>query len=780
MQIFRNFIVSLKHSKGAGLLNIVGLSVAFTVFTIILIQVYYDYTYNGSFPKADRIYRCEFGDQEYGVTLPVPMAEMIGRSIPELAKVGVFCPYGKETVFSITTRQGEKVFYKEPVSYADTGILRIFDVHLVAGNAAEALTQKHRLLLPESVARKWFGEREAVGQTVVYDGLQEMNIAAVYKDLPANSSLKNRIYSKDFNDGLGPSDWSYTHFYEIAPGTDLQALNRKILDLPRFRELFCDWRYDAATQEKSVLFHFRPLHEVYFARNIENPDGGNRSFTDLLLAVGFLVLAIAWVNFVNFSIAQAPVRMRALNTQRTFGASRSFIRRCLLSEAIFFASLAWGGGMLFCRMMSTTIVQQWIPVSLDPSEHIGLCCCVGSIGIIAGLLAGLYPAFYMTASPPAVVLKGSQALSPQGIRLRNGLLVFQFLVSLVLVISVFFIRRQLQMMQNRSWGIEKENVVYIETNRELSAHRETFFNELRTSPTIRGVTYASLLLGDDGKTEHWTSTAWVDSEERILDAWIGFVAPDFLQFFGISLKEGERFRDTASYHALVNQAFVQKYHLDNPYAVNFSGHRIQGVMEDFNYLPFHYRVEPLMLSVVEDRSDVYYYIRIDPSLRQQALEHIRRTIRRFTVNHSADVRYLNESLQSVYEQEIRLGRLTGLFSAVAVIIALMGVYGLVMFTTRFKAKEIGIRKVNGATAAEILQMLSSSFFRLVLLAFLLACPLAWYLLSVWLENFAYKTVLSPWGFALPGLSVSILVLSTAGWQSWKSARCNPVEILRSE
>lgn len=781
IRIFRNFWYVLRRSRGASLLNVAGLSVAFAVFTAILIQVNYEYGYNGSFPKADRIYRFEIWDEEYDAYAPAPMAEMIRRSVPELQHVGITDLRGSEGSFVVRKEGRNPEFYEEKVGYADTGLVSLFDLPVTEGSAEEALAVKHRLLIPESVARKWFGQEQALGRTVLYDGASEMTVAAVYRDLPGNSTVKNLVYSWDFNKGLDVQNWNYLHFYKIAPGTDPAVLSRKITELPEFRDQY-PHEIEEAAEAGVDLIQFRPLKELYFTREGGNTDGGNKAFTGLLLTTGLLILLIALVNFLNFSIALAPVRVRELNTQRTFGASVAMLRSSILSEAALFAFLSCLIGLAICWGMSRTFLQEAVSVSLDPFQHPGVCAGVVSLCLLAGIAAGIYPAFYMTSFSPALVLKGSQALSPRGVMLRNGLMVFQFVVSMVLMISVLFIGRQLGMMKNRPWGIDKEDVVYVRTNQELKRERNAFFNELRTSPAVRDLTYASAMLGREEGMESWGALLMIGGEEKDVDVRVNMVAPNFLRFFGIQLVEGEELRDTTRglpWRGVMNETMVRKFGIEEPLGFKFWSVRIQGVVKDFNYFTLQHGIDPLMLIVNENYSDKYYYIRIDPENRQGAFDHIRNTVRRFS-QMPCEVRYLDDGLQSLYEKETQLGRLIGFFGGVTILIALMGVYGLVLFNARFKAKEIGIRKVNGASSGEMVLLLNRSFLRLIGLSFVIGCPIAWYALSSWLTGFAYRTELSAWVFLLAGSILLCITVLTIGWQSWQAANRNPVEVLKNE
>lgn len=500
--------------------------------------------------------------------------------------------------------------------------------------------------------------------------------------------------------------------------------------------------------------------------------------THILLLIGILVLVVAIVNFVNFSMALAPSRIKSLNTQKTFGAGNRFLRWCVISEAMIFSFLAFLLGVFWCYLLGQTFVQEVMYTSLNPFVHSGLLAGVGSVSLIVGVLAGCYPAFYMTSFSPALVLKGSQALSPRGIFLRNTLMVFQYTVAVALIIGILFIGRQLEMVKNRPWGIEKEHIVYLKSNKDMVQKRTAFVNELRQNPAVTDVTFASELIGDTGM-QHWFFDDMIDGEQKRIECDVSMIASNYLNFFGIEVIEGDRFVSTQDSMVMVNETFKKTYHFD-PMGKEMAGMRVGRILKDFNILPLQQSIRPLLLAVNEEWAGNYFYIKINGAARNEALTHIRKTIRELSPTYGGDVRFLNDHLNSLYKGEERLGTLVNIFGLATILLALMGVYGLVLFNSKYKAKEIGVRKVNGATNWQMIIFLNRDFIRMVVLSFVLACPLSWYAISVWLSGFAYKTSLSVWVFLLAGVIVLSITLLTISWQSWKAANANPVEVLKNE
>lgn len=778
IRIYRNFLNVLQRSRSASVLNIMGLSVAFAVFIAILIQVNYEYSYNSSFPKSDRIYRLELRSSSeaiYQALLPLPGFEIIRSEIPELS---VSClvdkPWGLAN-FTVVKPDGNMDFFEEGPAYADTNVVRVFDLEVVAGDYRQALTVPGQLFIPLSVARKFFGETDVVGKTVLFNGTREMTVAAVYRDVPQNSTFQNVLYSASFSSGTQWGQWNYESYYVIPEGTDMEMLVDKLRGLDKVVA-------EKNSGEKMFADHdlmFLPLKDIYFAdvQHWHEPPG-NRMMTHILLLIGILVLVVAIVNFVNFSMALAPSRIKSLNTQKTFGAGNRFLRWCVISEAMIFSFLAFMLGVFWCYMLGRTSVQEVMYTSLNPFVRPGLLAGVGSVSLIVGVLAGCYPAFYMTSFSPALVLKGSQALSPRGIFLRNTLMVFQYTVAVALIIGILFIGRQLEMVKNRPWGIEKEHIVYLKSNRDMVQKRTAFVNELRQNPAVADVTFASELIGDTGM-QHWFFDEMIDGEQKRIECDVSMVASNYLNFFGIEVVEGDRFVSTQDSMVMVNETFKKTYHID-PMGKEMAGMRVGRILKDFNILPLQQSIRPLLLAVNEEWAGKYFYIKINGAARNEALTHIRKTIRELSPTYGGDVHFLNDHLNSLYKGEERLGTLVNIFGLATILLALMGVYGLVLFNSKYKAKEIGVRKVNGATNRQMIIFLNRGFIRMVVLSFVLACPLAWYAVSVWLSGFAYKTSLSAWVFLLAGVIVLSITLLTISWQSWKAANANPVEVLKNE
>lgn len=759
-QIFRNFWNVLNRSRGASVLNIAGLSVAFAVFLAILIQVNYEYSYNSSFPKADDIYRLESKRESgiYSPLLPKPLYEVVRSEIPELSNSCIIGKGFSLQNFTVVKPDGGLDFFEAWPSYADTNVVRVFDLNIIAGDYRKALSTPYEVLMPLSLAEKFFGGADALGKTLLYNGKKELTVAAVYQDVPSNSTFENTVYSASFSSGEQWGQWNYDTYYIIPGGTDFSLLKKKLNGLD---DVIASKGRSGDMMAKLEI-KFCPLKDIYFSDSRHwHEASGNETMTRILLLVGLLVLIVAAVNFVNFSTALAPSRIKSLNTQKTFGATNRFLRGCVISEALLFAFVSFLLGTLLCYLLSRTALQEMVSASLDPFVYPRLLAYTFGTSVLVGILAGCYPAFYMTSFSPALVLKGSQALSPRGIFLRNVLVVFQYTIAIVFMIGILFIARQLDMVKNRPWGIEKEHVLYLKANQDLRERKEAFLSELRQSSAVTDVTFASELIGDTGM-QHWFFDAMINGEEKEVESDVTLVAANYLNFFGIRVAVGDSFVTDRDSVLMVNETFGKVYGFD-PMGKNMAGSQVGRIVQDFNILPLQLPVRPLLLYVDEKWGANYFYIKINDAVRTEALKHIRKVVHDVSPNYGGDVRFLDDHLNSLYESEERLGTLVKLFGLATVLIALMGVYGLILFNAKFKAKEIGVRKVNGATDWQMVVFLNRSFLRMVILSFLIACPLAWYAVSAWLNGFAYKVSLSAGIFCLAGLIILVITLLTVSW-----------------
>lgn len=526
-----------------------------------------------------------------------------------------------------------------------------------------------------------------------------------------------------------------------------------------------------------------PLTDLFYDHTAlyDKSEKGNRRSAVIILGVGVLILLIAGINFVNFSMSLAPTRMKGINTHKVLGATAGQLRRKLMIEAILYSLTAFMLSVGILGLFSLTPAASLFSVSLDPVNHWRLLGGGAVLAVVLGMMAGFYPAVYVTSFEPAVVLKGSFVMAPQGIRIRNGLMVFQFMVSITLIICTLLIGAQYRFMQNYSVGYRTENIVWLPMDESLKMNREALADEMLAVPGVLDYTFSETVPG----LRIGSTATQLGGEAVHFDFF--HVYKNYLDFFGIPVVKGEGFSVTKLEEAqlVVNEMALMK----QPVVENFLGYpmpkgleegHLKGVISDMHYMPLKQAIGPMALVCSADADYRYLYLKLSGTNVAETLHGIQQVYEALSPTGLFEFRFLEGSLQQNYESEKHLTLVISLMGFIAIVLALVGVYGLIIFNAQYKRKEIGIRKVNGATEEQIMLLLNRNFFRLLLLSFVIACPLAWYAVGRWLEGFCYKTPIHWWMFLVAGFLTLIIAVLTVSWQSWKAATDNPVNSLKSE
>lgn len=788
--IFRNFMTTLRRFKLASGLNILGLSVAFAAFVLILMQVRYEYSFDKFHRNADRIYRVEINMAEGNVPIvPRPFGETFGRMSAGVEDYTMVLPSFSETYVTVE-KNGTKVGFMQQIQHVEASFTNIFTPEMIEGGS-DALSDPGKALLPASLALRFFGSETGVmGKRMTING-KDCEVGGVYRDFPSNSQLKNVLYVP-LRDEENRGDWGSCSFFMyvlLRPGADPAAVTTEWgrFDLtPKI-----DWAESTPsiciTKLSDLYFDTRP----FMAGSDSATEHGKRTTTDILLAIALLVIGIAAVNFVNFSTSLTPLRIKSINTQKVLGSPVSTLRAALICEAVGIALIAFGLALLWVYLLSDTGFNELISGGISFSVYKGIILLALGVALGVGLLAGLYPAFYTTSFPPALVLKGSFGMSPKGRKLRTALIGFQFVVSLGLIVAAMFLQLQNDFLRHVDTGMEQEQIAYMHLGGELRGSK-AFEAQVKQSPLIEDVAYSEMPIGVGNVHPQWFKS--------VGDKPIGFVVEgvswNFPQMMGIELVDGAYFNEGDSSKQfnvyLFNERAAKDYELTTQDRVIEWGSgedaamsEIRGFVKDFNYRSLHTDIEPMALLVKgrqfrggeRNLRIAYFKIIGDP---YAAADHIKRTAAGIDPAYPVDLQFFDAAFNTLYQKDRRTTSLITVFSLLAVIISLVGVFGLVVFETQYRRKEIGVRKVLGATVAEILAMFNRSFVRLVIVCFVVAAPLAWYGVTKWLETFAYRTPIHWWVFALSLFIVLLITLITVTIQSWRAATANPVNSLKTE
>lgn len=784
-------------------LNIVGMTVAFAALYIMLVQVHHDLTYNKEIKDADRICCVSLPDwydaEKYMVWLCRPPFEQIISTVPEIEVGGT--GYLKGDAVDVIVGDGKAPSPSDPcvsvkLSSMDRRALNVFDFELAEGSW-DNYTEVWDYAFSETAARKY--GLQVGGHVLIRDWqsgkYHDANVVAIYKDMPINSDLSSfEGICPIVDEGINSwSEWSYPYYFKLKEGVskeDVEIAARKVMaeiiggDADASEE-------DKAESLKRTKVHLIPLTETYFDTTIGNRNGafGNKSTTYTMLAIALLVIIIAFINFVNFFFALVPVRVHSVNTRKVLGASRtSLILDCVMEAVSLIAiSLALAAALVALFQTSTAASLITCTTAFGANMSVGIFTIL--LGLFFAVATSLYPAFYITSFSPAMALKGSFASSAKGRVFRYLLVGLQFLISISLIICATFVGLQRKYMIGHDMGFNREELLVANVNRTVGKSAETITSELVDDPQIKDITWAD---GDIVSTGKMGWGRMYKGEQVNFQCYP--VSWNFLRFMGIPVVEGRDF--TQADEQCENGVFIFNEAAKNKFGFTldekFPGHSdedadIVGFCRDFNFASLKKDVSPIALYIFGKhpwRPLTTLYVRTQKNADIPAImRKIRTVVSEIdpTVNpDDVNVQLFDKQLQSQYVKETNFSRLITLFTLLAIIISLMGVFGLVMFETEYRRKEIGVRRVNGATVGEILKMFNLEFARIVLVCFVIAVPLTWWIVNRYLSGFAYRVPIHIWVFVAALAAVLLITALVVTGRCYKAATENPSVTLKKE
>lgn len=779
--IIKNLFSVLRRFKMATILNILGLSVAFAAFMLIIMQLGYDYNYNKMHDNSDRIFRVEA--QMFGTTQGVinrPLADAFIASSPHIVAGSLVNPWGSGIFFTVENN-GVRNNYRERSLQVYPEYTDVFKFSMVEGSE-KALGEPNKVLMPLSMARKIFGNESAIGKELIGHFMTQ-SVGGVYHDFPSNSSVGNVIYyaiHKDENLTQW-GNWNYHVYIRVDEPENAALLMdnfRRTFDTSSLPEEF-------SMEQSGLNFRLTSLPDVHYVTDVlyDAVPKASKQTLLILLAIAIVIVLIAGINFTNFSTALTPMRIKSINTQKVLGSEENVIRLSLVMEALIISALSYLIALVLISVFNLTPLAALLDADTSLAAQPMIVAGTGLIALLTGLLAGLYPAFYMTSFPPALVLKGSFGLSPKGRKLRNILIGIQFIASFALIIGSTFMYLQNRFMQNSPLGYEKDQVIITDINSTINKSLEAFSNQLKTFSGIEGVAFAQPLLSSGDQYMGWgRKYRDTDIEFQCL-----VVDPSFLQVMGIEILEGRDFReeDTKTRRGayIFNEKARDTYNLETGTMVD-SG-MIVGIIPDVKFASFRTEVTPMAFYVWGTQNwgsqKNYAYVRVKAgSDMRAAVDHVRTTLGTFDAEYPFNIRFFDEVLNRLYEKEQSLSALITLFSLIAIFISIVGVFGLVVFDSEYRKKEIGLRKVLGSTTNEILILFNKSYVKILVVCFVLAVPMAGYAIYEWLKNFAYKTPMYWWVYLIAFVVIFVITILTVTFQNWRSANENPVNSIKNE
>ena len=792
--MIRNLLYLFKRFKTAVVLNLFGLTIAFAAFLLIVMQVDYEMNYDAMHSKSGLTFRLEanHGEFEHNAIHCLMFSDAFVNSSAHITDYSYRYPfYGGERYCQIdeVDDQGEAKVFKENFQLCLPNISDVFDFHMKEGSV-ECLSIPGSVLIPESVAKRLFDKQSAIGKRIRMSGSSGwqpvsttiLTIGGVYKDFPGNTTVQNRIYVPMDQLDLLKSSWQM-YANEIYVTLDDPLNKEEVLD--HFNKTF-DFAKSQMGSAQEIALRLTPLKEVYYTHDTTfdfNPKG-HRETNYVLLGIAFLILFIAGINFTNLTTSLIPLRLKTINTHRVLGCSIYKLQAISLIESIVICLISYILALFIVNDLSYTPIANWVDADIRLSQYKGLILLTALIAILTGCLAGLYPAIRSTSYAPALVLKGSFGLSPKGKKVRVALIGFQYTVSIALIIVTLFMGLQNHFMtSSEQLGFNKDQVAIVNLTPEIYAkHKPQYIQKLKDYPGIEDVAFSVYELS---KEDDMIDLEYARHEDKDVFFKVFYASENFLSVMDIQVEEGRDFTredlNKAQSDYIINPAAERDFHL-HP-GDRFNDRTVLGVSKDFRFNSCRIASSPFVFALNNDipNPKLVSYIRFNSKTNlQEAVAHVRETLKEIDPTFPFEISFYNTILNNLYQKEQTLGKLISLFGIMAILISIVGVFGLVLFETQYRRKEIGIRKINGATTGQILLMFNKTYIRIVSVCFIISIPIAWMGTQQWLENFAYKTPLHLWVFIVAFLIILSVTIGTVTFRNWQAANENPVNSVKSE
>lgn len=788
--IKKNFIISIRSlikNRKYALINIFGLAVGLTCFVLITIWVQDELLFDKFHEDADNVHIVfRKQNKKLGAVTSKLLAPAIKNEIPEVLEATCFLPLPES--FSSLFQYEEKSFV-EPIALADKEFFKVFTFPLLKGDPSSVFTEPNSVLITERISQKYFGNGEAMGESLSITILGQkklLKVSGVMENIPHNSHIQSElILPIEFMNDFG-IEWDVWNNYSVH--TYIRTQNNVSAAQLEEKILACKQGH---FPEKNVSYSILPITKIHLnTSNVEYfTSTGDIKYVYIFSAIAVIILLIACMNYINLSNALSLKRSKEIGIKKTLGSKRGQVIQQYFGETFILVFIA----MIF----SILLVQICLPI-LNHLSAKSLTVAYTSpqfiftlLGVIlaTSLISGIYPAIFVSGFQPIEVLKGKFISSPRSTNIRKGLVVFQFVLSILIIIGAITISNQLKFIQSTNLGYDKEHVICAQIKGDISNKYEAFKNEILLSGNVLNVSRSgNMEVNSMGKTE---GINWPGKQEKF-SSWVLNVDDEFAKTYGIQMKEGRFYsRDFATDLTngfVINQTAANEMGFENPIGqeLNMWGRKgtIIGVTNDFHFNSLHNKIEPLIFFIPEPENVnsrcTSLSMRIKPNSIPQSIDYIEKTWKSFFPNENFDYYFIDDKLKANYLSETRMGTLFKYFSLLVIFIACLGLYGLTAFTIEQKIKEIGIYKVMGATIPDVMMIFSKGYIFWIVTANIIAAPIAYYAMSKWLENFAYKTSLSWWIFALAGVLALGIALLTVSWQSWRAATRNPVEALRYE
>ena len=780
---FKTAFRNLWKNKSYGFLNVFGLAIGITCAGLIFLWVEDEMSYDHHNKKIDQLYKVLENQPYEGKTYtfsatPGLLAKGMKDEIPGI-KNACRVTWDQYTLFSL----GEKAIF-ERGCYVDSSIFDIFTLPLLAGHKENVFKQLHSLVISEKMAEKFFGkQKDILGKTLKVDNKDEYTITGVFKDIPQNSSVKFdwlspfKIYN-DRNNWLNYWDNNgILTFVELEKSTDPATVNMKLFGYLKAK--------DTTIVARPFLFGMNEWR-LYSKFEEGKRAGGRIQYVRMFSIIAWIILLIACINFMNLATARSEKRAREVGVRKVLGAGKKILIAQFIGEAMIlaFLSLIIAIGIISLLLPSfNTLVEKNLSIGLtDPSHFLSLIF----IGLICGLVAGSYPALYLSSFNPIWVFKGLNLKGSGAAYIRKGLVVLQFTISIILIISTIIVYNQIQHIKNRDIGYNKENVIQTGLRGEMKKNFQVIKQQLLSSGYVENAAMSNLnqlYMGSSTGGYEWEGK---DPSKKVLVTQ-DLISPEYIKTMGIQITKGRDFYTDPkqdSLNVIINETFAKiigkKDIVGTLLRDDSTNYTIVGVVKDFVFDDMYGKSDPLIFRCWPDYFG-YMYVRLKPQANvEKAVDKLKTTIIANNPGYPFDYIFVDDEFDKLFKSEVLIGKLSRIFALLAIVITCLGLFGLAAYTAERRTKEIGVRKVLGASVTGIAGLLSKEFLKLVILSSLISFPLAWLLMYNWLQNFAYRVQINWWVFIVAAVLAIFIALFTISFQAIKAALSNPVKSLRTE
>ncbi len=774
---------SYMRYKSAFLINLIGLSTGLTCTLLVFLWVNSEFQVDQFHENSDRIYQVVANNEtSNGISTnfatPALLPQTLAEQFPEV-EYATTQSWTAEYTLSF-----KETNIKAIGQYAGADYFKIFSYELLQGDKNQVLKDKNAVVISDNLAIKLFGSTtDIVGKTVDFMHLKSFQVSGVFKSPPSTSSHQFDFIMtfEEFKESRSwILDWKNnapSSFVMLAKGIDLEAFNVKIKDVIR-----------ANNGEPNITPYATRYSDLYLRGKFKNgkPGAGKITYVRLFSAIAFFTLAIACINFMNLSTARVSRRLKEIGIKKAIGASRKSLIIQFLSESVIISLLslvlALATVSIILPAFNNIVGKQLV---LQFSQEFGLTLL--AILLITGILSGSYPALYLSSLKPVKTLKGQSPTSWRDLFMRKGLVVFQFILSIILIVSVLVVYKQIEFTQKENIGFNRDNIIYFEAEGELELKLQAFLEEVKKVPGVNMASSTAHSFIEGGYTGNTYDMSWNGKDpESVLAMEYMRVNHDLIETLDFQIKEGRSYSKefpTDIGSIIFNEAAIKAMNIENPVGqtvhVFGENRQVLGVVEDFNFRTFHEAVSPAFF-ILKPTDTWVIVAKLQAGREPETIKELQTLYTSMNPGFNFDYRFLSDDYAKQYATEQRIAILSRTFAIVAVLISCLGLFGLASFTVERRLKEIGIRKILGSNNANIVQLLSSDFVKMILYAIVIALPISYFIVDSWLQNFAYAVSLKWWFFAFSGIVALLVAWLTVGFQTFKAAMVNPAQCLRNE